>query len=62
MNTKLALEDKEKNYIVLCDFVTDKWPIGNDYDQFKKLLREDVAKGLRIEHINYFPLLVFELK
>jgi uncharacterized membrane protein len=62
MNTNETIMDANPNYVILCDDATGRWPIDADYEQLKVLMRSDVTKGVRIEHMGYAPLIVFERK
>ena len=62
MNTNETIMDANPNYVVLCDYSETKWPIENDYEQLKILMRSDVEKGVRVEHLGYYPLIIFERK
>jgi len=60
MNENQTMMDTASNYIVLCDFASDHWPIRDHYEQMKNRLRLDVRSGIRKELSEYYPLLIFE--
>jgi uncharacterized membrane protein len=62
MDANQTIMDAEANYVVLCDAAPGRWPIDADYERLKTLMREDVQKGVRVEHLGYPPLIIFERK
>ena len=62
MDANQTIMDAGANYVVLCDAAPGRWPIDADYERLKTLMREDVQKGVRVEHLGYPPLIIFERK
>jgi hypothetical protein len=60
LNVDETLADTSPNIIVVCDADPSRWPIQDQFDQFKAQLDRDVAEGKRVLKPEFLPLRVYQ--